>query len=89
MFDAKITSKEVSAINGLRLYKKPHGDKFWKNNQGQLHKTDAPAVELSDGSKFWYIYGIELTEEEFDNWVKNNGTDWNDELETLFKLTHC
>ncbi len=29
----------------------------YKNESGQLHRTDGPAVEYSDGSKEWYING--------------------------------
>jgi hypothetical protein len=32
---------------------------------GKLHRTDGPAIEHSDGDKEWYLNGIELTEEEF------------------------
>ena len=31
--------------------------KEYKNQLGQLHRTDGPAVEYSDGDKFWYING--------------------------------
>ena len=31
--------------------------KEYKNESGQLHRTDGPAVEYSDGSKEWYING--------------------------------
>jgi hypothetical protein len=30
------------------------------------HRTDGPAVECADGSKEWYLNGIEYSEEEFD-----------------------
>ena len=29
------------------------GDKVYRLN-GRLHRTDGPAIELEDGSKFWY-----------------------------------
>ena len=62
------------------------GYKSWFVN-GKLHRKDGPAIEWANGNKEWYIDGIALTEEEFDNWVRNNGTDWNEELKTLFDLT--
>ena len=65
----------------------PNGSKYWYVN-GKCHRIDGPAVELVDGSKNWYISNVKLTEEEFDYWVKNNGTDWNNELETLLKLSY-
>ena len=110
-----------------------------KNNQGQLHRTDGPAVEYKNGTKYWcqenknhridglpavefscgskewwvngerhrtdgpavihldsagpsllmfYINGVKLEESEFNNWIENNGTEWNEELEILFKLSY-
>jgi hypothetical protein len=29
--------------------------KEYRNQLGQLHRTDGPAVEYSDGSKEWWI----------------------------------
>ena len=46
------------------------GDKSWYQN-GQLHRIDGPAVEWADGIKEWYINGEELTEDEFNQRVKN------------------
>ena len=34
-----------------------HGDKFWRNKDGELHRIDGPAVEYSDGDKSWYQDG--------------------------------
>jgi len=31
------------------------GDKFYRNSKEELHRLDGPAVEYSNGSKFWYI----------------------------------
>ena len=31
--------------------------KEYKNDLGQLHRTDGPAVEYNSGSKEWYING--------------------------------
>ena len=31
--------------------------KEYKNDLGQLHRTDGPAVEYNDGDKFWCING--------------------------------
>ncbi len=33
------------------------GNKYWRNEKGQYHRTDGPAVEWTDGSKEWYLYG--------------------------------
>ena len=47
-----------------------NGIKIWYQN-GLLHRTDGPAVERSDGTKDWYINSEELTEDEFNQRVKN------------------
>ena len=36
------------------------GTKRWVLN-GKLHREDGPAVERSNGSKFWYLHGEEVT----------------------------
>ena len=32
---------------------------------GKRHREDGPAIELSNGDKYWYINGEELSEETF------------------------
>lgn len=32
-------------------------NRFWRNDYGKLHRLDGPAIEFSDGSKFWYKNG--------------------------------
>ena len=32
------------------------GTKIWRNESGELHREDGPAVETSGGNKFWYIH---------------------------------
>ena len=60
------------------------GNKYFKNDKGQLHRTDGPAVEYADGYKQWWICRIKLPEKEFDYWSK----DWNEEKEIMFKLSY-
>ena len=31
--------------------------KYWRNNSGDLHREDGPAIEYTDGSSSWYING--------------------------------
>ena len=31
-----------------------YGDIRWRSDDGKRHRLDGPAVESSDGSKFWY-----------------------------------
>ena len=33
------------------------GNKYFRNEQGELHRDDGPAVEYSYGSKWWYQNG--------------------------------
>ena len=39
--------------------------RWYKPGTDELHREDGPAVEWADGSKFWYINGEQLTEQEF------------------------
>ena len=34
-----------------------YGTIRYYNDEGQLHKEDGPAIEYSNGEKFWYING--------------------------------
>ena len=47
------------------------GVKSWWLN-GQRHRSDGPAVEGAVGDKMWYINGEELSEDEFNQAVKQN-----------------
>jgi hypothetical protein len=33
------------------------GNKIWRNKDGELHRIDGPAIEYSDGDKFWFQNG--------------------------------
>jgi hypothetical protein len=33
------------------------GDKTWRNQEGQLHRTDGPAFEYVNGTKAWWLNG--------------------------------
>ena len=39
--------------------------------KGKLHREDGPAVERSNGSKFWYLHGEEVTWKEVFRQAKN------------------
>jgi hypothetical protein len=45
----------------VKVYK--NGTQMWYLN-GQLHRTDGPAVIWADGAQFWYLNGKQVTEEE-------------------------
>ena len=47
---------------------------YWNN---KLHREDGPAVEWSNGTKEWYLYGIKYTEKEFKDRLKSReGLPW-------------
>jgi len=35
-----------------------YGTKEWKLPPGKHHREDGPAIEYSDGDKWWYINGL-------------------------------
>ena len=39
---------------------------------GKCHRIDGPAVEFADGSKYWFLNGIECTEAEFKKKIAKN-----------------
>jgi len=41
-----------------------HGDLFWYRNNLR-HREDGPAIEYADGTKRWFLYGEQFSEEEF------------------------
>ena len=49
--------------------------KEYKNNLGELHRLDDPAVENNSGDKFWYING-KLHREDGPAIEYNNGDKW-------------
>ena len=48
-----------------------NGSKMWYQN-GIRHRTDGPAIEWADGRKEWWINGTQMTEDEFNQAVKQN-----------------
>ena len=42
----------------------PNGSKLWWLNE-ELHREDGPAIEWLDGTKEWYLNGVELSEQDF------------------------
>ena len=49
------------------------GDKSWWV-EGKLHRLDGPAAEYANGSKEWWVEGKQLTEEEFNKYIKPKPT---------------
>ena len=52
------------------------GNKRWYFND-KLHCEHGPAVESADGTKFWFLNGVEYTEA---NWRKQLKADWRKQL---------
>jgi hypothetical protein len=46
-----------------------NGNKCWYIDD-RLHRADGPAIEWVNGYKEWWLEGIEYTEEEFNNKIK-------------------
>lgn len=53
----KIKKEERVMNNYTRKETDKHGDTRYFNDTDQLHRTDGPAVEGSNGRKFWYVNG--------------------------------
>jgi len=47
-----------------------YGHKWCRRND-KLHRADGPAIERSDGSKYWYLNGKRYSEKDFNEKVKN------------------
>jgi hypothetical protein len=50
-----------------------NGHKSWWV-KGKRHRLGGPAIEGADGSKSWWVDGEELTEEEFNEYIKPKPT---------------
>ena len=48
---------EVFDALKYRIKTNRFGTRFYYNTNGQLHRTDGPALEYADGSKSWYQNG--------------------------------
>jgi hypothetical protein len=42
-----------------------NGDKEWRLPSGELHRENGPAVEWSNGDKWWYLNGMNYTEQDY------------------------
>ena len=41
-----------------RIVVNEYGTRMYYNSANKLHRDDGPAVEISDGDKFWYQNGL-------------------------------
>ena len=48
--------------------------RFWYNDKDQFHRLDGPAIEDDDGDKEWWVEGKQMSEKEFDAYIKPKPT---------------
>jgi len=41
----------------MKMYINEYGTKIYKNSKGYYHREDGPALEYTNGDKFWYKEG--------------------------------
>jgi len=49
------------------------GNKFWRNNAGECHREDGPAIEYENGDKSWWFWN-KLHREDGPAFEYNNGS---------------
>jgi antitoxin component YwqK of YwqJK toxin-antitoxin module len=57
---SKLSEEEFKLKMNIKEYPKKEvisGGTFWRNEQGDFHREDGPAVELANGNKFWFLNG--------------------------------
>ena len=57
---------KVEFKNGRYVDK--NGDICWYK-EGLFYRENGPTIERDDGSKEWFLNGIEYTEEQFNQWL--------------------
>lgn len=57
---------------------------WWKDDL--IHREDGPAIEYEDGSKKWFLNGVEYTEEEFNQWLAKQ--ELNKKFNSIFAPRH-
>ena len=63
-------NNEYHSYNGKLAIENSNGDKCWFRN-GMEHRLYGPAVEFSDGSKMWWLFGLHYFEDEYNEIMKN------------------
>jgi hypothetical protein len=53
-----------------------HGTKYWRNDNGDFHREDGPAIEWTNGDKEWYIDGKRHREDGPAIEYVNGSQDW-------------
>ncbi len=52
------------------------GTKTWMNKNGRLHRLDGPAIERTDGTKYWYQNGLRHRSDGPAIEFPNGGKEW-------------
>ena len=42
----------------------------WINDNGQQHREDGPALEYSNGNKYWHLNNVHYTEKDYNVKIK-------------------
>lgn len=57
-FDKRVgNSKKVDKASKSKMIVDTNGDKRWVNEKGDLHRVDGPAIESTNGTKYWHQNG--------------------------------
>ena len=66
-----MSEQEVFEALKYRIEVNEWGTRRYFNSAGELHRGDGPAIEWSNGVRFWYINGKRLTKAAFNQAVKH------------------
>jgi hypothetical protein len=73
----------VEQPDGSWLHKHD-GEIFWYDEDGAIHREDAPAIIYPSGNVEWFIHGVEYL---FDDWIKESNN--TDETKMLLRLQYA
>ena len=65
----------------------PTSVEFSRDKDGRFHREDGPAIIYSNGTREWWLHGIDITVE-VESWMKLLGISWpwDEEIQTQFLL---
>lgn len=62
--------------NNVNWIEHPDGSVRYHDNKGLYHRENGPAIEYSDGVKFWYKHGVYHREDGPAKWYSENHYAW-------------
>jgi hypothetical protein len=65
-FDRKHGLLDYDKFNSVQRYVSPNGTVSF-SYRGNLHNEGGPAVIKEDGTRYWFINGIEFSEDEYNS----------------------